>query len=105
MDRLSSIFELREMLGQLERDAGLDTLGPVERDVLLAAHSLSAGPGAVVSSEQMRAHPLVASVAQATFYRAVRNLLGTGFLERAEGSRAKSYSVRGDLIGEDLMTR
>ncbi|MBE3637313.1 hypothetical protein [Mangrovicoccus algicola] len=102
MDRLSSIFELREMLRQLERDVGLDRLSRTERDVLLAAHSLSVTPGAVVSSDQIRSHPLVASVTQATFYRAVRSLLGCGFLERATGSRAKSYTVRSDRIGDQL---
>ncbi|WP_138466929.1 hypothetical protein [Poseidonocella sp. HB161398] len=105
MDRLTSIFELREMLRRLERDVGLDSLSRIERDVLLAAHSLSKGPGAVVGSDEMRAHPLVATVAQATFYRAVRTLLSAGILERAEGSKAKSYSVRSDLLDGDLLKR
>lgn len=105
MDKLTSIFQLREMLSQLEHDVGLDTLSRIERDVLLSAHSLSEGTGAVVSSEQIRAHPLLTSVTQATFYRAMRRLLNCGFLERADGSRAKTYTVRSDRIDPELTSR
>lgn len=102
MDKLRSIFELREMLLQLERDIGLDSLSRTERDVLLAAHSLCAQPGEIVSSDQIRNHALVANVAQATFYRAVKALLGAGLLEHAGQSKARAYVVRPDLVGRDL---
>lgn len=98
MDRLKSIFELREMLRELEKDVGLEDLSRTERDVLLAAHSLSTGPGAIISSEDIRSHKLVRALAQATFYRAVRTLLGLGLFERAPASKAKSYVIRSDLI-------
>ncbi|MDF0599103.1 hypothetical protein P1J78_00025 [Psychromarinibacter sp. C21-152] len=101
MDKLGSIFELREMLRQLERDVGLGELSRTERDVLLAAHSICKRPGDVISSEQIRNHTLVQSVAQATFYRAIRTLLGHGLLERAAETKARSYVVRSDLIGKN----
>lgn len=99
MDKLKSIFELREMLRQLEKDIGFDDLSRTERDVLLAAHSLSDKPGDVISSEQIRHHNLLQSVAQATFYRAIGTLLGLGLLERAAQTKARSYVVRDDLVG------
>ncbi|WP_425050497.1 hypothetical protein [Psychromarinibacter sp. S121] len=99
MDKLNSIFELREMLLQLETDMGLSTLSRIERDVLLAAHSLSPAPGHVVSSTELRDHQLVQPVPQATFYRAVRTLLGLGLLERAADTRARAYVVRSDRVG------
>ncbi|MAC79169.1 MAG: hypothetical protein CML66_14015 [Rhodobacteraceae bacterium] len=98
MDKLRSIFELREMLRQLESDFGLEDLSRTERDVLLAAHSLTDDLGDVVSSEQLRSHALLQPVAQATLYRAIRSLLGLGLLERASDTKARSYVVRSDLI-------
>ena len=102
MDKLNSIFELRDMLRQLETDMGLGGLSRTERDVLLAAHSLSAGPDHIVTSNDLRDHRLVRLVPQATFYRAVRTLLGRGFLERAGDTRARAYVVRSDLVGPAL---
>ncbi|MEX0301510.1 MAG: hypothetical protein AB3N24_03720 [Leisingera sp.] len=81
------------MLFQMERDIGLDRLSPVERDVFLAAHSLTSDPGAPVKSDQIRSHRLVQGIAQATYHRTLKSLLDMGFLERAGGSRAKHYVV------------
>ncbi|MCW3783866.1 hypothetical protein [Defluviimonas salinarum] len=89
------------MLRQLEKDVGLADLSRAERDILLAAHSLCDRPGDIISSEKIRGHRLVRSLAQATFYRAVRTLLGLGLFERAPASKAKSYVIRGDLIDHD----
>ncbi|KIC10713.1 hypothetical protein RA19_09955 [Leisingera sp. ANG-M1] len=96
MDRLKSIYELRDMLFQMERDIGLDRLSPVERDVFLAAHALTASPGTPVQSEQIRSHRLVQGIAQATYHRTLKSLLDMGFLKRAGGSRAKHYVVSFD---------
>mmetsp|Transcript_20752 Transcript_20752/g.26691 ORF Transcript_20752/g.26691 Transcript_20752/m.26691 type:complete len:115 (-) Transcript_20752:29-373(-) len=93
VDRLKSIFELRDMLHIMERDIGLDRLSRAERDVLLAAHALTCVPGAPVQSEQIRSHRLVREIAQATFHRTLKSLLDLGLLERAGGSKAKHYVV------------
>ena len=98
MDRLKSIFELRDMLHEMERDIGLDRLSRAERDVLLAAHALTSAPGAAVQSEQIRSHRLVRGIAQATFHRTLKSLLTLGLLERAGGSRAKHYVVCLDKV-------
>ncbi|GGG77205.1 hypothetical protein GCM10011415_27610 [Salipiger pallidus] len=102
MEKLSSIFHLREMLRQLERDVGLDELTRFERDVLLVAHGLCRTPGEIIRSEQIREHPLVRHSGQATFYRAIRSLMERGLLERAGSSKAKTYVVRSDLVGVPL---
>ncbi len=91
MDRLKAIFELRAMLRQMERELGLDRLNQNERDIVLAARDLSGGPGDVIESDALRNHELVRRQAQATFYRTLRTLLDQGLLDRASGSRAKSY--------------
>ncbi|MCG7622818.1 MULTISPECIES: hypothetical protein [unclassified Epibacterium] len=98
MDRLRAIFELRDMLRDMERDLGLEDLSPAEKDVFQAAHRLTDTPGQLVRSEQIRQHDLVKGVAQATFHRALKSLLELGFLERPEGAKAKHYIVRRDLL-------
>ena len=102
MDKLTPIFELREMLRKLERDVGLEDLTRTERDVLLAAHSLTSCVDDEISTEQIRKHSLLEPVAQATLYRAIRTLLGYGLLERTGRSRGRNYVVRSDLVGKDL---
>lgn len=82
----------------MERDIGLDELSAIEKDILLAAHSLTANKNDVVASQQIRCHALVEAMAPASFHRALRSLLEQGFLERAGDSKAKSYVVRSDLI-------
>ncbi|MCA0960714.1 hypothetical protein [Salipiger bermudensis] len=102
MDKLTPIFELREMLRKLERDVGLEDLSRTERDVLLAAHSLTSCVDDEISTEQIRKHSLLEPVAQATLYRAIRTLLGYGLLEQTGQSRGRNYVVRSDLVGKDL---
>lgn len=98
MNKLDSLFQLRELLLQMERDVGLDVLSTPERDVFLAAHSLASGRGEIVESVQIRSHDLVRPMAQATYHRSLRTLLKLGLLERACGSKAKTYVVRSDLV-------
>lgn len=98
MDKLSSIFHLRELLRQMERDVGLDSLSVTERDVFLAAHALTEKKGDIVESVNIRSHELVQAMAPATYHRALRALLETGLLERAGDSKAKTYVVRHDMV-------
>lgn len=98
MDHFKAIFELRDLLRDMERDVGLDKLSPSERDVFLAARSLTDQPGEVIGSDAIRSHKFVRSIAQATYHRALRTLVGRGMLARAEGTKAKSYVVASDII-------
>lgn len=98
MDRLTAIFELRSMLRQMERDVGLDRLNQNERDLILAARDLSKEPGDIIVSDALRNHEFVRLQAQASYYRALRKLLKIGFLQLAEGSRAKSYILPEEMF-------
>ena len=100
MSKLDYISELRAILRQMEHDVGIDTLSPSERDVLLAAHSLTATPGDIVESDQIRSHAFVQATPPATFHRALRSLLELGMLEKAGGSKSKRYVVKAELFGE-----
>jgi predicted MarR family transcription regulator len=84
----------------MEHDVGLGGLSKTEKDVFLAAHSLSTRKGNVVESIQIRSHDLVEPMAQATYHRALRALLKMGLLERAGDSKAKTYVVRSDLVSK-----
>ncbi len=98
MEKLRLMFELRDMLRNMELEIGLDDLSSVERDVLLVAHMLSAEEGDSVASDKIRSHSLVKPIAQATYHRALRSLLDQGFLETAVGSKTKRYVLRRDLM-------
>ena len=99
MDKLNSISQLRSVLRKMERDIGLDGLSAVEKDVFLAAHSLTRSEGDVVASARIRAHSCVKNIAPATYHRALRTLLKMGFLELAGDSKTKSYVIRCSVLG------
>jgi hypothetical protein len=98
MDKLNSIFELRQILYDLERDIGIEELTQTEKNVLFAASKLTRAPGDIVLSEQIRDHHLMESVPHATFHRAIRHLLQLGILKHAKGTKTKQYTVRCDLL-------
>ena len=99
MDKLKSIFELRNTLHKMEVNMGLGGLTRTERDVFLAAHMLTAALGDSIETDQIRGHNLINSLSPATYHRALQSLLEQGFLENAVGTRAKHYVVRSDLLG------
>jgi hypothetical protein len=92
--KMSVLLALRNMLRDMERDVGLDTLSAVEKDVYLAANAVTFKEGQAVSSEQIRRHALAAELAQATYHRSLRSLLALGLLEKAFGYKAGWYVVR-----------
>lgn len=100
MNKISALFELRCMLRRMEEDIGLETLTPAELDVFLAAHAITEKLGQVVTSDQIRRHHLASGIAQATYHRALRSLVGSGLLEKAEGYKSRHYLVRTDLVSQ-----
>lgn len=81
------------MLREMERSVGLSELSQTEQDVFQAAHEVSATIGAAIRSDQIRNHPLVAGIAQATYHRTLNSLLDMGLLELQQGCKAKHYVV------------
>jgi DNA-binding MarR family transcriptional regulator len=90
-EKLEALCNLRALSRSMEYELGLDDLGQVELDILLAAQSLNPPPNGVVTSNDMRQHKLVAGFPPATFHRALRSLIDRGYLKKAEGAKAKSY--------------
>lgn len=96
--KLSALFELRSMLLKMEQDVGLDALSAMEKDVFLAAHALSETHGEAVTSDEIRKHELIVGMAQASYHRALRTLVSLGFLEKADGYKARRYVVSSDVV-------
>ncbi|MGO4915665.1 hypothetical protein [Pseudogemmobacter sp. W21_MBD1_M6] len=93
MDKIEAVTALRTMLRDMERELGLSVLSGAEKDILLAANSLSKELGDVISSDNIRRHALVEPHAQATYHRALRALVGRGLIKKASGSKARAYVV------------
>lgn len=93
MDKIEAVTALRTMLRDMEQELGLNVLSGAEKDILLAARSLSKDLGDVVSSDNIRRHVLVEPHAQATYHRALRTLVGRGLMKKASGSKARAYVV------------
>jgi hypothetical protein len=88
--QLSVFAELRKLLIGMEEDLGLKNLNRVERDLFHACQDISDETGTFVSSE-LRAHKLLVNVPPATFHRALKRLLETGMIKRADNSIVKNY--------------
>lgn len=88
--QLSVFAELRKLLIGMEDDLGLRNLNRVERDLYHACRDVSGADGSFASSD-LRGHSLMADVAPATFHRALKRLIETGMIRRAENSVVKNY--------------
>jgi hypothetical protein len=100
MNKLSALFSLRCILRDMERDIGLQELTAPEMDVFLAANAMAGDEGAAVTSDQIYSHKMASGLAQATYHRALRSLVGIGLLEKANGYKVGLYVVRSDLVGK-----
>lgn len=93
MSEISKLAELRKLLLDMERSMGLADLSAVERDIYYAA-SDCATSRAPVKTTALLDHDLVASVSRPTFFRALKSLVGKGYLEHcAQASRGR-YIVK-----------
>lgn len=83
---------LRSMLWQMEIEFGLEDLSAAQKDVYYAA-CLVADEGAVVFSDTMKRHPLLAPMARPTFYRALKQLSEKGFLASIGSGKSGRYKI------------
>ncbi|MBV7408217.1 hypothetical protein [Maritimibacter sp. DP1N21-5] len=98
MDKLQSIYELRNLLRQVEREAGLSNLARVERDVLLAARSLCLAKEKILVKDCIQNHPLLERVAPEVVQQAITRLFGLGLLVPADKGYPGSYVVQWELV-------
>lgn len=86
------LAKLRNLLQQMETDVGLEALSQHQRDLYYAA-CLVADTDQMVTSEQVRSHPMLARMPRATFYLALRDLVRGGYLVAAGGIRDGIYRI------------
>lgn len=93
MNKFEALCNLRSFLRAMEQDLGLDELTTAEKDVFLAAQNIGKNSETVITSRELRSHPLVSLFPPATFHRALKALVERGYLRKAEGSKTKSYRL------------
>ncbi|MDC0739216.1 hypothetical protein N6L24_13090 [Cognatishimia sp. SS12] len=92
MQEISKLAELRKLLLGMERALGLEDLSAVERDIYYAASELSTeAPG--VRTTGLLSHALLEDVSRPTFFRALKSLVGKGYLSQSNASRRGVYVV------------
>jgi len=98
---ISQLAQLRDLLDAMERDLGIDSLTPNERDILLAFYSNASkddARGLVCSTDVVRAHPTVARISQPTFHRTLRRLIEGGFVTRCEDLPQGVYRLTDGVV-------
>ena len=92
MNDISKLAELRKLLLGMERALGLEDLSSVERDIYYAASELAKStPG--VRTTVLLNHTLMQDVSRPTFFRALKSLVGKGYLSQSATSRRGVYLV------------
>lgn len=76
----------------MERSLGLQDLSPVERDIYYAASELSK-TGDDVRTVGLIEHTLLESVSRPTFFRALKSLVGKGYLSQCNSANRGRYVV------------
>lgn len=92
--QLKNVAQLRTLLFEMETSLGLADLSPNERDVLYAINEVGVGQPRMARSDAIRSHPLAAAIPQATYHRALKNLLEQGYICHAPESKAGLYVVK-----------
>lgn len=90
MKKLRHLTELRLLLDDMERQLGLETLSPLERDILYVAVKIADHHGYVRISELM-AHELIDYASRPTFYRAFSSLQNKNYFTHPDEARRGEY--------------
>ena len=93
MSDISKLTELRKLMLDMESSMGLRELSTVERDVYYAASDFPDTSDGV-RTNTIRAHAIVASMSRPTFFRALKSLVGKGYLEQSGSASRGRYLVK-----------
>ena len=92
--KLETVARLRELIAALELELGLDVLSPAQQDVLYAVRLLcDSSPEAIAETSAVRRHPILETMSQPTFHRALRVLLEQEHVAPAESAKTKRYVI------------
>jgi hypothetical protein len=93
VDSLKPVSKLRMLLAEIESELGLTALSSSERDLLYALVSESADTGSVVTTNALRANPIVEYMSDPTMYRYIIKLIEKGVIMLAPGRQRGAYMV------------
>lgn len=94
MTMRTRLAALRQMLYELEAETELKALSAVQRDVYYAACLLLDDGGEIVNSEHLREHPLLKDMPRSSFFRVLRELAETGYIQTAGTPRSGLYRIQ-----------
>lgn len=94
MNDLGKLAHLKEILLGMERDLGIESLGPVQKDIVYAASILSEAD-AEIETDDIRRHQLLGGVGRSTFFRALKDVVDLGYLKHADGAQRSRYHLTG----------
>ena len=101
----NSIFKIRLLLHDMEKQLGLTRLTSVERDVLYVIESL-AEKQKVIASHEILSHALIENISRPTIYRALARLLEENLIVKstsADRGFFKLPSERSNLSQEQML--
>jgi hypothetical protein len=85
--------QMRELLLGLEEEVGLGALTQNEKDVFFASYTEIYLVGGTAKSVDIKKHALLIGMAQPTFRRCLKALIGRGLLALAPNTKAGSYTI------------
>jgi len=88
---LQKVATLRVVLSELEKEIGIEDIGTIEKQVLLAIADISSLYD-VVEIKRVKDHPLISNVTQPSFYRALNNLQNMGKIKKV-GIKRGFYAI------------
>jgi hypothetical protein len=92
MTQISKLAELRKLMLEMEHSLGLQDLTSVERDLYYAVADL-AEPASGARTNTILDHSLMSQVSRPTFFRALKSLVGKGYIEQCGTATRGRYCL------------
>ena len=92
MTDINKLAQLKQLLFGLEKDFGIQDLGVVKQNILYAA-TLVSNNDTPIETDSIRNHELLVQVARSTFFKAIKELVDTGYLRHVEGAQRSHYML------------
>ena len=99
MTDINKLAQLKQLLFGLEKDLGIQDLGPVKQNILYAA-TLASNSDTTIETDSIRKHDLLTDVARSTFFKAIKELVDAGYLRHVEGAQRSHYILTEKTQGD-----
>lgn len=96
MTTVGKIAHLKQLLLGMERDLGINDLGMVQKNIVYAATILAERCNNF-ETEDLRKHALLEGVSRSTFFRALKDVVDSGYLKHFDGSQRATYTLSDKL--------